>query len=75
MNPAIDHVGLHARLRPDSLAAHDLARDRRWREGDDELSERKPFDSIPGLLRARRPALYGALVVPRADDFDYHGGR
>jgi len=54
------------------VATCDLARARWLRDTDDSLAEPKPFDSIPGLLRARRPALYQALVTPRPDDFDYH---
>ena len=57
------------------VARLDLARARWLRDRDDDLAEPKPFDSIPGLLRARRPALYGALIEPHADDFDYHRGR
>lgn len=34
----------------------------------------KPYKSIPGLLRYRRPDLYGPLVEPRANlyDFEYY---
>ncbi len=35
------------------------------------MQEPKEFDSLPGLLRARRPELYGALVEPRRDAYDY----
>jgi 5-aminopentanamidase len=54
------------------LATCNLERARWLRDHDDALAEPKPFDSIPGLLRARRPALYGALIEPRPDDFNYY---
>lgn len=53
----------------------DLDRLRWLRAHDDSILEPKPFDSIPGLLRARRPELYGDLVAPMPDAFDYRGGR
>lgn len=53
------------------VARLDLARARWLRDRDDELANPKTFDSIPGLLRARRPGLYGSLAVAAADDFDY----
>lgn len=56
------------------VAELDLARARQLRDNDDELAEPKWFDSIPGLLRARRPELYQTLVTPKPDDFDYHKG-
>jgi predicted amidohydrolase len=49
----------------------DLARVRWLRTHDDALVSVKPFDAIPGLIRARRPELYGELAVPQADAFDY----
>ncbi len=58
------------------LAVGDVDLDRlRWlRDHDDSMVDPKPFDSIPGLLRARRPELYGDLVAPQADAFDYDTG-
>jgi len=58
------------------LIVADLDLDRlRWlRRHDDSMVEPKTFDSIPGLLRARRPELYGDLVAPQADAFDYANG-
>ncbi len=53
----------------------DLARLRWLRANDDSMVDPKTFDSIPGLLRARRPELYGDLVAPQADAFDYATGR
>lgn len=53
------------------VATLDLARARWLRDHDDSLAEPKPFSSIPGLVRARRPELYGALVEPAADLFAY----
>lgn len=58
-----------------AVAPLDLARARWLRDRDDSLAEPKSFDSIPGLLRARRPELYGELSAPRADSFDYERGR
>lgn len=55
-----------------AVATVDLARLRWLREQDDQLGATKPFDSIPGLLRARRPELYGELSQPRDGLFDYH---
>ncbi|MBS44385.1 MAG: nitrilase [Nocardioides sp.] len=57
------------------VATLDLARLRWLRGEDDSMAEPKPFDSIPGLLRARRPELYGDLVAPQPDAFDYSTGR
>lgn len=58
------------------LAVGDLDLERlRWlRARDDSVAEPKPFESIPGLLRARRPELYGELVAPQADAFAYRRG-
>ena len=53
----------------------DLARLRWLRANDDSMVEPKAFSSIPGLLRARRPELYGELVAPQADAYDYATGR
>ncbi len=41
------------------------------RDRDDSIAEPKPFSSIPGLLRARRPELYEDLTKPAEDLFDY----
>ncbi|MBX6388627.1 MAG: carbon-nitrogen hydrolase family protein [Frankia sp.] len=56
------------------VATCDLERMRWLRSQDDSMAEPKPFDSIPGLLRARRPELYGELVAPQPDAFDYTVG-
>ena len=56
------------------VADLDLARLRWLRGNDDSMVEPKTFDSIPGLLRARRPELYGDLVAPQVDAFDYANG-
>lgn len=53
----------------------DLERLRWLRAHDDSMAEPKPFTSIPGLLRARRPELYGDLVAPQPDAYDYAAGR
>jgi len=49
----------------------DLDRARWLRDHDDSMREPKQFDSLPGLLRARRPELYGDLARPAADLYDY----
>ncbi|MEQ6903601.1 carbon-nitrogen hydrolase family protein [Nocardioides sp. YIM 152588] len=56
------------------VATLDLDRVRWLRGHDDSIAEPKPFDSIPGLLRARRPEMYGDLVAPQPDAFDYLTG-
>lgn len=53
------------------VADADLERARWLRSVDDSMQEPKPFKSLPGLLRARRPELYGALTEPRDDLYDY----
>lgn len=53
------------------VATLDLARQRWLREQDDALLSVKPFDSIPGLLRARRPELYADLAAPAEGLYDY----
>lgn len=60
----------------DELVVADLDLERlRWlRTHDDSMVEPKTFDSIPGLLRARRPELYGDLVAPQRDAYDYANG-
>ena len=55
------------------VADVDLARLRWLRSRDDSMESPKPFRALPGLLRARRPELYGALVAARADGYDYEG--
>jgi predicted amidohydrolase/uncharacterized protein YcgI (DUF1989 family) len=55
------------------VADVDLARLRWLRSRDDSMESPKPFRALPGLLRARRPELYGALVAARADGHDYAG--
>ena len=53
------------------LATLDLDRLRWLRDNDDSLAEPKPFSSIPGLTRFRRPELYEDLVKPREDGYDF----
>lgn len=55
------------------VADVDLARLRWLRSRDDSMESPKPFRALPGLLRARRPELYGALVAPRPGGYDYEG--
>lgn len=51
----------------------DLARVRWLRATDDSMAKPKPFRALPGLLRARRPELYGDLSAPREGLYDYAG--
>lgn len=53
------------------IATLDLARARWLRARDDGMEHPKPFRSLPGLLRARRHELYGALAQPTPDAYDY----
>jgi predicted amidohydrolase len=53
------------------VADLDLARARWLRERDDSMEDPKPFRSLPGLLRARRPELYEELRSPREGLYDY----
>jgi len=52
-------------------ATLDLDRVRWLRDRDDSLVDPKQFWSIPGLTRARRPELYGDLVKPAEDLYDF----
>lgn len=54
-----------------TVAELDLTRARWLRESDDSMQEPKPFSSLPGLLRARRPELYAELAEPVGDLYDY----
>ncbi len=49
----------------------DLARGRWLRAHDDSMAKPKPFRSLPGLLRAGRPELYGELSASRAGAYPY----
>ena len=49
----------------------DLERARWLRDHDDSIVEPKPFASIPGLVRFRRPELYGELAAPADDLYDF----
>ena len=53
------------------VADLDLDRARWLRARDDSMEEPKPFSSLPGLLRARRPELYGELGADRDDLYDF----
>jgi hypothetical protein len=60
--------------RPGVLCADlDLARLRWLRATDDSMANPKPFTALPGLLRARRPALYAELAEEREGLYDYEG--
>lgn len=53
------------------VADLDLQRARWLRDHDDSMEEPKPFSSLPGLLRARRPELYRELGAERDDLYDF----
>jgi 5-aminopentanamidase len=53
------------------VAQLDLQRARWLRTTDDSMAEPKPFRSLPGLLRARRPGLYAELTDPADGLYDY----
>jgi predicted amidohydrolase len=53
------------------VADCDLERARWLRSHDDSMREPKDFDSLPGLIRARRPELYGGLAAPEEGLYDY----
>jgi predicted amidohydrolase len=53
------------------VADCDLERARWLRSHDDSMREPKDFDALPGLLRARRPELYGGLAAPGEGLYDY----
>ncbi len=55
------------------LGQLDLERVRWLRAADDSMADPKPFTSLPGLVRAARPELYGDLAAPRAGLYDYEG--
>lgn len=65
--------GTLERLERPGICVGDLDLERvRWLRGrDDSMREPKPFASLPGLLRARRPALYGTLAEPAPGLYDY----
>ena len=63
-----------SRAEPGLIVADlDLERVRWLRARDDSMERPKPFDSLPGLLRARRPELYGELGDRRDDLYDFEG--
>lgn len=53
------------------VAECDLERARWLRATDDSMQEPKTFDSLPGLLRARRPGLYGRIAERAGGLYDY----
>lgn len=53
----------------------DLERARWLRSRDDSMVEPKPFSSLPGLLRARRPELYGELGAEAGGLYDFEAPR
>lgn len=69
-----EHPVVHGGRAELVLGRLDLERLRWLRAQDDSMVDPKPFDSIPGLLRARRPELYADLVAPQPDAYDYVTG-
>lgn len=67
-----EHVLIQSGTEDLLVATLDLSRVRWLRAHDESMREPKPFASIPGLLRARRPELYGELAQSGDDLFDYH---
>lgn len=53
------------------VADLDLERVRWLRTTDDSMDEPKQFDSLPGLLRMRRPGSYSEIASPRKGLYDY----
>ncbi len=53
------------------VADLDLGRARWLRSNDDSMQQPKPFSSLPGLLRARRPELYRELGEQSDGLYDY----
>lgn len=49
----------------------DLERLRWLRAADDSMQKPKPFNALPGVIRARRPELYGLLTDGSGDLYDY----
>lgn len=54
-----------------TCARLDIDRARWLRATDDSMQDPKPFSSLPGLLRARRPALYAELSESVDGLYDY----
>jgi predicted amidohydrolase len=69
-----EHVLAYAGRQELVIAELDLERLRWLRVNDDSMVEPKTFDSVPGLLRARRPELYGELAAPQTDAYSYAEG-
>jgi predicted amidohydrolase len=53
------------------VADVDLDRLTWLREHSQEMVLPKPYSSIPGMLRHRRPELYGEITAPREDLYDF----
>jgi len=65
--------GVLAESRDPGVLLADLDLDRlQWlRSKTQDLKLPKPYRSIPGLLRHRRPDLYGQIAAPREDLYDF----
>lgn len=70
-----EHVASASGVEDLIMATLDLERVRWLRRHDDSLKEPKPFSSIPGLTRFRRPELYEELTKPREDVYDFFTDR
>ncbi|MFP3914346.1 MAG: carbon-nitrogen hydrolase family protein [Actinomycetota bacterium] len=66
-----EHVAAASGTEELIFATLDLGRVLWLRGHDDSIQEPKPFDSIPGLVRFRRPELYGDLAAPTSDLYDF----
>jgi len=54
------------------MATVDLKRLEWLRSNVQKMEIPKPYRTIPGMLRHRRPELYGAIIEPREDLYDFH---
>jgi len=66
-----EHVVVSSGFEELIVGTLDLERVRWLRDHDDSIVEPKPFASIPGLTRFRRPELYGDLTAPATDAYDF----
>jgi len=67
-----EHVAASSATEELLFADIDLDRVRWLRSHDDSIEEPKPFASIPGLTRYRRPELYRELSAPDDETYDFH---
>lgn len=67
-----EHVAVSSGTEELLFADVDLDRVRWLRSHDDSIEEPKPFSSIPGLTRYRRPELYADLSASDDRAYDFH---